>query len=694
VPAADRLSLAPLSAPAVAALAGDDAGWLHARTGGNPFFVTELLAAPDGSAIPPTVTDAVLARTARMSPGARRLLEAVAVVPQRTEVWLLEALAGQDAGELEGCLASGVLRADGATVAFRHEIARVAVEESLPPHRRVDLHGRALRALAGRADPARLAHHAESAGDAAAVVEHATAAGERAATLGAHREAAAQFARGLRHAHVLEPAARAALLERHAYECYLTDQVGAAVVAQEQARDAHRAGGDRLREGDSERWLSRLAWFHGDNRRAEEAAARAVALLEPLPEGRELAMAWSNVAQLRMLAWDRPGAVEWGTRAIALAERLGETEILVHALNNVGSSEWRDGDRSGPDKLERSLALALEAGLEEHVARAYTNLSSIAVELHEHAAADDWLRAGIEYCRHRDLGSWELYMTGWRARSELDQGRWQAAMASAMWVLGQPSVAVPSRITALAVLGALRARRGDPDPWTPLDEARELARRTGEAQRIVPVAVARAEACWLAGEPDRIAAETAEAMPLALARGGPWLAGALWVWRRRAGADVPRGAQAAGPMRAELDGDARGAAERWTRLGEPYEAALALAWSPHEEDLRASLDAVQGLGAAASARWVARRLRERGARSVPRGPRGATRGNPHGLTARQVEVLALLARGERNADIAARLFLSERTVDHHVSAILRKLGVPTRAAAGAEAVRLGLTIPP
>jgi AAA ATPase domain len=300
--AVDRLALGPLSADAVAALAaarGVDPGELHSRTAGNPFFVTEVLAA--GAAdVPDTVRDAVLARVARLGSGARALLDAVAIVPPRAELWLLEALAGSDLRHLESCTSSGVLRAEREAVGFRHEIARVAVEEAIPPHRRVDLHRRALSALAeapGRQpDVARLAHHAEAAGDAGAVLRYAPSAAERAAALGAHREAAAQFAGALRYAVDLPPARRAELLERCSYECYLTDRIPEAIDARRRALEEHRARGDRRLQGDAHRWLSRLAWFAGDNARAEDEARRAVELLEALPPGRELAMAYSNVA--------------------------------------------------------------------------------------------------------------------------------------------------------------------------------------------------------------------------------------------------------------------------------------------------------------------------------------------------------------------------------------------------------------
>jgi DNA-binding CsgD family transcriptional regulator len=337
----------------------------------------------------------------------------------------------------------------------------------------------------------------------------------------------------------------------------------------------------------------------------------------------------------------------------------------------------------GRAKLERSLELALEAGLEEHVARAYTNLGAGLLDQRQMSPAGHYLEAGIEYCTERDLESWRLYMAGYLARLQLELGRWDAAADTAWAVLADPDAAVPTRITPLTVVGRLRARRGDPAPWEPLDEALELARGTGELQRIAPVAAARAEAHWLAGETGAIATETAAALQLALERDDRWLAGELCAWRRRGGVQEEIAADAVW-----LDGEAAAAA--WEAIGCPYEAALALAHADSEEAQREGHDALQRLGAVTAAARVARSLRERGVRDVRRGPRAATRANPAGLTARELEVLALVAAGRRNAEIAARLFLSEKTVAHHVSSVLRKLGVQSRGEAGAEAARLGI----
>src|SRR3954451_16503240 len=183
--AVGRLKLAPLSATAVKELTercGFDPEELHDSTGGNPFFVTEVVAAGARDDIPQTVRDAVLARAARLSPAARTLLEAVAIVPPQAELSLLQALTGESAGALEECLTSGMLPSSQGAVAFRHELARLAIEESLAPDRRAALNRAALNALAaapaGAVDLARVAHHAEAAGDGEAVLRFAPAAAE------------------------------------------------------------------------------------------------------------------------------------------------------------------------------------------------------------------------------------------------------------------------------------------------------------------------------------------------------------------------------------------------------------------------------------------------------------------------------------------------------------------------------------
>jgi DNA-binding CsgD family transcriptional regulator/tetratricopeptide (TPR) repeat protein len=695
-----RLRLEPLSRQAVAALAagagGVDPERLYETTGGNPFFVTEVLAA-GGEEIPVTVLDAVLARAARLSVPARRLLDAAAVVAPPMETRLLAEAAGAAPGDLDECVEAGMLQARPGGVAFRHELARLAIEQALPPGRRADLHRRTLSALLAQPpathDPARLAHHADAAGDAAAVLTHAPLAARQAAGLGAHREAAAQYARALRFAGGLTPVPLAALLEQHSYECHLTGRIEDAVASRQRALGCWRALGDRRRQGDTLRWLSRLAWFQGHTVEAERAGRAALELLEGLQPGPELAMAHSNLAQLRMLAGDTDATVAWGGRAIELAEALGRTDIVCHALNNVGTAEALAGRPGGPAKLERSLALARAANLEEHVARAFNNLASNAVRLRDYAEADRWLGEGIAYCTEHDLDSWRLSMLAERADADLARGRWTAAADFAELVLRDPRTPPVIRVDALVVLGRVRARRGDPGVWPVLEEALQLATAASELQVLGPVAVAWAEAAWLAGEPGKALALIGRAIEAAT-RGGDgsqgWLAGELAYWHWRAGGpnQVPDGA--APPFALQMAGDWEAAAERWRALGCPYEAATALAAGDREASLRAALAELERLGARPAVAVVSRRLRELGVRGLARGPRPATRANPANLTTRELEVLALVAEGLRNVEIAERLFISAKTVEHHVSAILAKLGVHTRGEAAKAAARLGI----
>jgi DNA-binding CsgD family transcriptional regulator len=403
-------------------------------------------------------------------------------------------------------------------------------------------------------------------------------------------------------------------------------------------------------------------------------------------------MAYSNMGQLRMLSDDNAAALDWGTKAIGLARELGDTETEIHALNNVGTTLATAGDLiEGQARLTQSLDLALARDAHEHAARAFTNLGSINVINWSLADADRHLHAGITYCADRDLDTWRLYMTAWLARSLAEQGRYDAAERHVADVTRRPHVSPITQVSVLPVAGLLAARRGR-DGTGELDEALTIAVRTGEALRLIPVAAACAEAAWIAGRPQDLIAAIDRAWPVAVAHPHTWGLGELGWWLRLAGDDRPVTAPLARPFALMLAGEHRAAAASWDALGCPLWSAYALAFSPEMRDAQQCLDILDKLGATAVRHAV---LRDRHARglAVPRGPRTASRANPAGLTAREAEVLQLLADGLSYAEVAERLVLSEKTVGHHVSAVLRKLGEPTRSRAVAAALRLGVIAP-
>ncbi|HXZ72683.1 MAG TPA: LuxR C-terminal-related transcriptional regulator, partial [Streptosporangiaceae bacterium] len=396
-------------------------------------------------------------------------------------------------------------------------------------------------------------------------------------------------------------------------------------------------------------------------------------------------------AQLRMLAEDASEALRWGMKAIELARSLGDREAETHALNNVGTALSQAGDViEGRERLTQSLDLALADDAHEHAARAYTNLGSIGVSRRSFHEADRQLRAGIAYCTDRDLDTWRLYMSAWLARSLGEQGRYAAAEQYLADIMRHPHLSPITRVCALAVAGVLAARRGG--DTKALDDALPIAVQTGEPQRLVAVATARAEAAWIAGRTSDLAAEIDRVWPIAVAHPQPWDLGELCWWLHLAGDHRQIPAPVARPFALMLAGQHRAAATAWQQLGCPLWSAYALAFSPQTRDAQECLDILGRLGAPAVRHAVLRARHAQGL-TLPRGPRPTSRANPAGLTAREVEVLGLLADGLSYAEVAERLILSEKTVGHHVSAVLRKLGEPTRPRAVATALRLGI-IPP
>lgn len=675
-----RMTLSPLSPAAVGTLAagtgvsGDD---LYALTGGNPFFVNEVLGI-NSPTLPISARDAVLARVARLSPDARAVLNAAAVLGDADPALVLRVAERTDG--VDECLTNGALVSEPATLRFRHELARLAVVEGIPSHHQRELHARALSALRERPDAAlaRLAHHAEGALDAVAVRDYAVRAGQRAADMSAHRQAAAQYSRALRFAAEWPVAERADLHDRLATELQLIEDWQRADDERARAVELWRKTDNRLRLGDSLRRLSR-ARLRSYDRTGNDLMDEAIAVLDDLPPSAELAWAYANKAAAFMYP-DPPRAVEAAQFARKVLEKSGVSDpALVSDTLNSEACALSAMNEVTTSMLEESLRVALEGNAFEQASRGYTNLVATLVNLSQIEPARRYAEEGIPFCEDHELDMYMHCLIGAHLGVLERLGRWDEALELAERELSKPTLSPFNRAAPLMTAATIHARRGN--------------RKSADSLLVEVIGVMQDMGCheedlrhvefaWLEGDTD-----DARTRAIALAT-TPGLAAEitteLAVWLKRLGENVDDFELMVDPVRGrQLTEPWQDVAAMWTDLGSPYEQALALHDSGDEEAMREAIAILDRLGASAAVNVVRAEMRRLGYTSIPRGVRSATREDELGLTRRQREVLELLAEGLTNADIGKRLFLSERTVDNHVTAVLAKLGVDSRR----EAVR-------
>jgi DNA-binding CsgD family transcriptional regulator/tetratricopeptide (TPR) repeat protein len=694
-----RLHLLPLSESSVFALASAEnqterANELFDATGGNPFFVTEALASK-GRSVPSTVRDVVLARAARLSPSARTALEAAAVIGVRAESWLLTKIVTGEAANVEECIAGGMLQFQGNDYSFRHELARQAILEIIPPERKLTLHRMILAVLKEspetRNDLARLANHAEGTRDVSAVLEYAPAAARQASAASSHREAIALYELALQFADRLPPTGQARMLEAYINELLFANRFADAVVFLQKVVELWHSIEDRAMEGEKLAWLTHVYYMIGRKAEAEQASQSAMMILESLPESAELAWVYSGRCFIRMEDRDCAEAVIWGEKAIALAERFKATETLARAYNYAGCAMLVIDYERGRTMMERSLAIGREANLPFTVAGTLANFSQILAELYQFADAERYLKEGIAYSYEHDDDYHLQGMLTLRALVRLYQGRWVEANQAILDAQQWPNRDLVIYTYLLFTIGRLRVRQGESTALNMLEEALALSLQAETIVRLGPVRAARAEMAWLAGDHDRAIEEARAVYDIAVGKEHPWIAGELAFWRWRAGDTFTAPAWIAKPFALQIAGDWRGAAEAWEGRGCPYEQALALLDGDEAAQL-AALEIFERLGAKPAIEKLKQKMRAQGVRGVPRGPRPATRENPFGLTAREMEVLACLVQGVKNNAIAKKLSLSTRTVEHHIASILQKMQVESRNEAVALALKDNLLV--
>ncbi|NND02263.1 MAG: AAA family ATPase [Acidimicrobiia bacterium] len=708
-----RIHLDGLSPQAIADLAGTDdrdVEEILALTDGNPLFVTEVLASGVEN-VPTSIQDAVLARAAKLSPDARQVLDLTSVIPGDAELSLIGRILGSAREHMTECSRQGLLRVGESALSFRHELTRRSIESVLDPQDRRRLNQLVLTDLAGRSDPARLVHHALEADDADAIIEFAPRAARAAMAIESHREAAAHFRRLEPYLNRINPNERAAIVDDWARtEYYLVSSESADILSR--AISLHRSvGNDRALAG-ALTFSVRVNEINGRHGLAEAASREAITILESYPVSADLAAAVSQRAWLMKMRGDGLRAAEIADYAIELAEETGDEPSLINALITKGHFTSRSGDPAGFLVLEEARSRAERAGLPFEETLALLNMAEIAAEHRDVERAGDLSQRARDAAARHEIRINEEAASAHHAKVLDWKGEWAAAEDIALEAIGahyaqvldlQPEqangetsateapehVLFYSQLVAGQVLGPLQARQGRSAALTTLTGIWRRADAGDEMQILLPSAAGLAEYMWLTGESDpaltaRFRGVLNDTRRLAF----PWSAGwlAYWLWMLGDLPDVPE--EIAEPYRLVMEGRPIEAATIWAKKRIPYERGLALMHGDKEARLEA-LEVFETLGATAVAARLRKALRAQGV-GVPRGRGLETRRHAAGLTARQAEVLQLLDEGLSNTEIADRLFVSPRTVETHVWAVLTKLDSPTRIEAVVRARAEGL----
>lgn len=692
-----RLHLIPLSREAVTNMAiargynGED---VFAISGGNPFYVNEILASYSPG-VPENIKNAILDVYDQQEEGTKHAWQIFSVIPEGLEINRFAKLKSSWDEAMDHCFALKIIIVKNDRIIFKHELYRRTIETSLSPFKRIELNkvilNLFLSSFEAEGEIERILQYAKNANEDKLVIKYAPIAARRAACVGAHIEASKLFLTAIECSDPNDENQLAEFYEAYAYECYLTNKIKEAIIYTGKLLKILKEKENIEKTGNCLRFLSRLWWLDGNRKNAENFAEQAIDLLKNQPSSSAQAMAFSNMSQLKML-FDQPReCITWGERAIEIAREAHDEGALSHALNNVGSVQMNLPllKEQGMKLLQESLAIALKNSFHEHAARAYSNLGSNGVKLKDYVLAKKILDEGIQYCEERELDSWKLNMLSFKAQMCLETGEWSMAYDIADTLLKTEDKPRGFKIGALIVLGTIKMRRGDEDAINLLLQAKAKSFETMELQRIIPSLIALLEYEWLTG---KIFIETKELdsvknmieKSIDIASRSEY---AFWLWKARkyniALVDFYE------PYKLLNSGKIERAADFWAKALCPYQRAVFL-FEGNEENKKTALSIFQQLGANAISEKIKMEMRAIGIKKIPRGLRESTKNNPAQLTNRELDVLQLLQKGNQNKEIAGLLFISPKTTDHHISSILFKLDVNSRAKAVTEAVRLGI----
>lgn len=692
-----RLKLTPLSREAVQTLAikrgysGED---VYSISAGVPFYVNEILASYSPG-IPHNIRDAVLSVYGKLDEQAQHVCQVLSILPTGFEIKYLEQLEPSYAVAIQSCLDFGILIVKMDFIFFKHELYRRTIETSLSPFLRLALNKKVLdlflESFEKNKQLERIVHHAKNANANELVVKYAPQAAKQAAYLGAHVEASRLYYSAIEYYLGDDEDVLINLYEAYASESFITNQIKDAIIYQERALRIWRERRDAPKIGDSLRILSRLWSSGGDLKKAEAIGMEAIEFFEKCPASKQKAKAFSNMSQIKMYLDLCTECIHWGNKAIAMASEFGDEETVCQALINIGGVEARihAARERGVAQLMQSLEISLRNNYEELAVRAYTNLVANGLWMKNYSFAKKYLEEGIQYSEKRDIVLGTFYLVSLNAWTNLDLGNWDEALRIASIHSSNEYLLPFFRVILLNIVAKIKIRRGDEDMLPQLLQMKSTALATGEAYRILPIFSILLEYEWITGESIIDDADLEVVVELAAGKERVYLNSefAFWLLKSRKQSMQVKtsfeGHQITNPNLATR------AAEIWKQHGCPYEQALAL-FEGNEEDKRRAVDLVQKLGANAVYMRMKFDMRSAGMKRIPRGIRKSTRSNPANLTEREVGILELLKEGLQSKEIGAKLFISSKTVNHHIASILFKLDVNSRAKAVQEAIQLAI----
>ena len=599
------------------------------------------------------------------------------------------------AAAIENSLDARILLMKDGRIYFKHELYRRTIESSLSPLIRIALNKRILElfleSFENSNETERIIHHAKNANEYDIVVHYAPIAAKQAACIGAHIEASKLYFSAIEYYQGSDTCKLVDLYEPYAYECYLIGRIKEAIIYQGKSLSIWSEKRDIEETGNGFRFLSRLWWYDGNRKKAVMYANKAIETLNEQPSSAAKAMAYSNMSQLKMLSDETDECIFWGEKAIAMANELGNQEILAHALNNIGTTqiEFDMVKDKGVSLLQQSLDIALKNSYHEHAARAYVNLTANAVKVKDYVLGKKIMDEGIAYCGKRDLDAWTTYLVAFKGRLKLQTGYWDEAYTIADTLLKNEDQVTIVKIISIVVITTIKMRRGETDVLPMLIDARAMAYETMELQRIFPVFVALLEYEWLTGKQYLEDSSIDEVIEMIGHMGHYYEINEFAFWLLKARNKKITIRQSLDLYDVQDQKTAWKAAHLWEQLGGPYMQAITL-FEGDDDDKRKAIEMVHALGAEAVYEKLKLEMRTSGIKNIPRGKRKTTQSNPANLTGRELDVLQLLKEGLQNKEIADRLFISAKTVDHHISSIFFKLDVNSRARAVHEAIQLGI----